>query len=143
MLEALRTDKVSRLWNSQGQVLGGGSTPRLLLMAPSDASTSHLDGCKLPLGVQDNHSPQNSEVTHKTKRSAGCSSVGVCLPCSPSAPLSRVRDGGWSGVGPGQRPQGKLGFRVQLLSQRQAPFLGLSLCRSVCTWPVCLMSRMH
>lgn len=75
MLEALRTDKVSRLWNSQGQVLGGG-TPRLLLMAPSDASTSHLDWCKLPLGVQDNHSPQNSEVTHKTRRSAGCSSVG-------------------------------------------------------------------
>lgn len=116
----------------------GSFTPGLLLMAPSDASTSHLSWCKCPWGCRTITAPRIQKLPRGERNG---SSVGLCWPCSPL----RFRGGEWSGVWP---PQGEPEFSVQLLSQREAPFLGRSLGSSV--WaihpksrqPVCLMSTM-
>lgn len=102
----------------------GGPTPRLLLMAPSGPSTSHPSWCKSPWGYRTDHSPQNSDVTNKTKRRERLTEAlqfsGACLGHLLSPPL-RSGDGERSGVRPGQRSQGEPEFSVQTLPKGRLP----------------------
>ena len=130
----------------------GGPTPGLLLMAPSDATTSHLSWCKSPWVYRTITAPGIRTVPMRRRggrhRRRNCSLWR--LPCS--APVSSQVQGWRMGWGlAAQSSPGELSVQLQAKG-RQAPFLGMSLCSSVQLQthntsqepePVCLVSRMH